>query len=140
MSVLAVIGEATLKVIGLGPQEIIREAEANWPSQQVFDADTFYQPTGDGEVTMTLRLATRPHTHGGLEQYAALERHRKNRDVVMFMRLSAASSGLPVGEVLGNVFVRSLSSREEKIAPDGIGWRYEVEVELVFCGEMMTGD
>ncbi len=140
MSVIALIGDATLKIIGLGPQEIEREAEANWPSKKVFDSDSFYQPAGDGDNVITLRLATRPHTHGGMEQYAALEQHRKNRDVVLYIRMSAAGSGLPIGEVIGPVFVRKITSRERKIAPDGVGWRFECEVELVQCGEMMTGD
>lgn len=137
--VLCTIGGATLKVIGLNPQEFERTIEAEWADESVFETGPFYQPTAEGARTMNVRLVTRPHTHGGLEQYAILEQHCRNRDVVLFMRLSAVASGLPIGEVLGNVFIRSLSSREEKIAPDGIGWRYECDAELVFCGDM-AGD
>jgi len=136
MITLCTIGDARLEVIGLNPQEFQTDTEPTWSDDAVFGEGNFYQPTSRGEETVTLRLATRPHTHGGLDQYAILKRHCRNLDVVMFMRLMAAASGLPVGEVMGNVFIRSLSAEEKKIAPDGIGWRYECTAELVFVGEM----
>lgn len=134
MITLCTIGDARLEVIGLNPQGFEASTEPTWADDAVFGEGNFYQPTSRGEEVLTLTLATRPHTHGGLGQYAILKRHCQRLDIVMFMRLTGAS-GLPVGEVMGNVFIRKLSSEEKKIAPGGIGYRYECTAELVFVGE-----
>ena len=126
---LALIGDATLEVIGLTPLGFAEVVEANWARHAVFDAEPFYQPVSGGDDVETLHLACRPHLMGGLENYQALKRHCKAREPVPFIRMS----GL-VGGYQGLVAVRTVSREENKIAPDGTGWRWEFTVELLYVG------
>jgi phage protein U len=131
---LALIGPATLEVIGLNPQGFDWSGEANWAAHPVFDSEPFYQPVSGGEESATLHLACRPHVYGGLENYQALKRILRTREPAPFIRMS----GL-VGGYQGLVGVRRLSSSESRIAPDGTGWRWEFTVELLFVGASAGG-
>jgi len=135
MTPLCAIGAAVCEIIGLTPLSFEGASEAIWASQPVFDSDPFFQPTAMGEETITLSLATRPHTHGGLDQWAILKQQQRARKPVLFIRLVGSIEAFAAGEVMGMVAIRNLSKREEKLAPDGIGWRHEFEVELVKVGE-----
>lgn len=132
---LCALGGAILEVIGLNPQGYDYRSEANWTSDNVFETTPFHQPTSMGDRTLTLRLATRPHVMGGLDQYAIIRQHHENLDVVPYIRLT---SGI-LGEVIGDVGIQSLSHSEEKIAPDGLGYRHEFEVELLLLGRHAGG-
>ena len=132
---LCAIGDAVLEVIGLNPRRFAYRSEANWPGQPVFDGEPFYQPTGMGDRVLHLDLAARPHVMGGLDQYAIIKRHHEAQDVVDYIRLAAGY----VGEVGGMVTVRRLSHTEEKLAPDGIGYRHEFDVELLLVGHRAGG-
>lgn len=135
---LCTIGQATLEVIGLNPKSIDYKSKANWPNQPVFDDAPFYQPTGMGERTVTLKLAARPHVMGGLDQYALLKQHHENRDVVTYMRLIEDAEGL-FGDIVGEMAIVDLSHTEEKIAPGGLGWRHEFEVTMHLVGANAAG-
>jgi phage protein U len=130
---LAAIGPAILETIGFNPQGFDYSAQARWPGQAVFGGGLVYQSTGMGEETLMVRLACRPHVMGGLDQYQILKQVMIAQEVVPFIRLGM---GL-VADVMGNVAVRSLSHHEEKIAPDGLGYRHEFEAELVFVGDAL---
>lgn len=133
---LCCIGDAVLEVIGLNPQHFSSRSKANWPSQEVFDDEPFVQPTGLGARTVTVRLAARPHVMGGLDQVAVLRRHHQAQDVVPFIRLSglASSALLPAGDVIADVGIEDISAEESRPAPDGIGYRWEFEVQLIVVG------
>ena len=132
---LAAIGPATLEVIGFNPQGFEYKSEARWPGQGVFNGGIVYQRTGMGEQSITVRLACRPHVMGGLNEYALLKAVHEAQEVVPFIRLGMGM----VADVMGDVFVRNLSHQEEKIAPDGMGWRHEFEAELVLAGREIGG-
>ena len=135
---LCAIGGAVLEVIGLNPRAFEGSQEANWPAHEVFGEEPYYQPTGLGERTMKVRLAARPHMMGGLGAFAALERHLQTQDVVPFIRLTGIGPR-PAGRFMGDVTVRRLSSKEEKLAPNGVGWRWEFDAELLFVGAREGG-
>jgi phage protein U len=126
---LALVGPATLEVIGFNPQGFGWEGEANIAAHPVFDSDIYYQPVSGGEEVETLHVACRPHVFGGLGNYEALKGIMKSRKPVPYIRMS----GL-VGGYRGLVLVRRVSKDERKIAPDGAGWRWEFMAELVFAG------
>ena len=132
---LCAIGGAILEVIGLNPQSYGYRSEANWAHRDVFDDGPFYQPTGMGERRHQLRLAARPHVMGGLEAYAILKRQHEALEAVPYIRLSG---GL-VGEVGEDVAITRLGHSEEKIAPDGVGRRWEMDVELTVVGRRSGG-
>ncbi len=132
---LCCIGSAVLEVIGLNPRRFDYRSEAHWAENAVFDDEPFYQPTGLGPRVMTLHLAARPHVMGGLGAYAALKDHHEAQDVVPFIRLMAGN----IGEVVGDVAIRRLGHGEEKIAPDGLGYRHEFDVELLVVGRRAGG-
>ncbi len=127
---LIMLGDALLEVIGLNPQGIDWAFEAHWPGRAIFQSEMLYQATGLGEETLMLRLAARPHVMGGLDQWDVLKAHGRNQDVISYIRLNADASG----SFMGNVGIRRLSSREEKLAPDGVGYRWEFTVELLNLG------
>lgn len=131
---LALIGSAVLEVIGLNPTGVDWSGEANWPGHAIFDSEPFYQPTGRGDETTTLTLAARPHVMGGLGNYEMLRSHWRRQDVVPFIRLSGM-----VGQYLGDVGVKKLSAHEERLAPDGIGRRWEFTAELLHLGRHAAG-
>lgn len=122
---LCAIGDAVLEAVGLSPVSFGYRSEAHWPAHMMFDDKPFYQSTGLGERVYALRLAARPHVMGGLEQWAILKAHHEAQDVVTYMRLS----GL-VGLIGPDVAITSIGQTEEKIAPDGFGWRWEFDAEL----------
>lgn len=136
MMPLCCIGAATLEVIGLNPTRISYRSEARWPSQAVFDDEPFYQRTGLGERAYSLRLAARPAIMGGLGAYAALKAHHEAGDVVPFIRLTAGLVGIVAP---GDVAITRLGHEEEKIAPDGIGRRWEFDAELKIVGRAAGG-
>lgn len=127
---LILLGSAVIERIGLNPQGIDWQLEANWPGRPVFGGSPIYQPTGLGDETIRLLLAARPHVMGGLSNFDALKAHTRNQDVIPFIRLNADLSG----SFEGNVAIRRLSSIERKIAPDGVGFRWEFGVELLNLG------
>jgi len=131
---LALIGAAVVEVIGLNPSKFDWRGEANWPSQAIFGQNPLYQPTGLGDQVTTVTLAARPHVMGGLGNYEALRSHFRAQDVVPFIRLV----GL-IGVYEGDVGIRSLSSTEEKLAPDGVGRRWEFTAELLHVGLLAAG-
>lgn len=128
---LAIVGSAIAEVIGMSPMGFAEVAEANWASHGVFGGERYYQPASLGDNVTTLHLACRPHVMGGLENYAALKRHCRQLEPVPFIRMS----GL-VGGFQGMVAVRTVSKEENRIAPDGTGYRWEFTVELLHIGEM----
>ena len=132
---LAAIGNATLEVIGFNPRSFDYSSESVWVGHQVFDDEIYWQPTAGGEETLTVKLACRPHVMGGLDQYERLKAHHKARDIVPFIRLVGGWSG----EMIGDVAIRKLSHTEEKIAPDGIGYRHEFDVSLILVGRRAGG-
>lgn len=132
---LCAIGAAVLEVIGLNPQEYGYRSEANWPGEPVFDGEPFYQPTGMGNRVHTLRLAARPHVMGGLAQYAILKAQHEARRAVPYIRLS----GDLIGDVGEDVAIVKLGHHESKIAPGGVGRRWEFDVELLIVGRQ-AGD
>lgn len=127
---IAIIGDAIVEVIGITPMGFAEVLEANWARHAVFDSEAYYQPVSGGDDVETLHLACRPHVMGGLDNYAALKRHCKAREPVPFIRMS----GL-VGGYQGLVALRTVSKEENKIAPDGTGWRWEFTIELLHIGE-----
>ncbi|MBX3545607.1 phage tail protein [Chelatococcus sp.] len=127
---LCALGDAVLEVIGLNPQGFDYQSEAVVATQTVFDDEIFVQPNAMGERVMRLRLATRPHVLGGLDQYQIIKRHHEARDIVLYLRMTAGV----VGEVGGNVIIRRISHREERLAPDGVGRWHEFDVELLYVG------
>ena len=127
---LILLGSAVLEVIGLNPREISWEITANWPGIPIFGSSPVYQATGLGDEKITLTLATRPHVLGGLDQWGTLQGHARNQDIIPYIRLNADFSG----SFLGNVGITRLSSRESKLAPDGVGYRWEFTVELLNLG------
>lgn len=131
--ILAMIGSATLQMIGISPMGSETGGESLWPALQPFGGDPLYQPTANGEQLITLRLAARPLVMGGLEQHALLEAHRRQRDVVPYLRIFAAA-GFPIAEFVADVGVRRLSATEEKIGPAGMGHRWEFTAELLVLG------
>lgn len=131
---LAMIGPCIVEVLGFNAQEVAWKGEANWPSQQIFQGAPFYQPTGLADETTTLSLAARPHAMGGLDNYAALKEVWRNQDVVPFLRMYGFTA-----EFVDLVAVKSLSAAEQKIAPDGRGWRWEFSAELLHVGEHAAG-
>ncbi|MCC3246123.1 phage tail protein [Methylocystis sp. WRRC1] len=131
---LALIGAATCEVIGISPMGFAETMEANWARHMVFDSEPYYQPVGGGEHRETLHLACRPHVMGGLDNYRALQRACRERRPVPFIRMS----GL-VGGYQGLVAVETVSKEEQRIAPDGMGWRWEFTVELLYVGETAGG-
>lgn len=136
---LCAIGAAVLEVIGLNPQSYGYRSEAHWPHRDVFDGSPFYQPTGMGERIHQLRLAARPHVMGGLDALAILRRQHEALVAVPYIRLSGGLSGGLVGEVGEDVAITRLGIQEERIAPDGIGRRWEVDVELTVVGRQAGG-
>lgn len=132
---LAMIGRATLEVLGFNPQEFDFSSEATWVGHQVFDDELYWQPTAMGEQTLSIRLACRPHVMGGLNQYEALKRHHVNRDVVPFIRLMSGWAGAMVGDAA----VRRLSHTESKPAPSGVGYRHEFSADLILVGRRAGG-
>jgi phage protein U len=132
---LAAIGPAILETIGFNPQGFDYRSNARWPGQGVFGGGIVYQRTGMGEEAVTVRLACRPHVMGGLGQYAVLKQVHQLQQVVPFIRLGMGMTA----DMLGDVAVRDVSHHEEKIAPDGLGYRHEFEAELLFVGREITG-
>lgn len=131
---IAVIGGAMVEVIGLSPLGFAEVVEANWARHAVFGEEPYYQPASGGDAVETLHLACRPHVMGGLANYEALKRHCRRLEPVPFIRMS----GL-VGGYRGLVAVRSVSREETKIAPGGVGWRWEFTVELLYVGANAGG-
>lgn len=132
---LALIGGAVLEVIGLNPTSFDNEAEGNIASSNIFGEKPFHQPTGMGNETETVHLATRPHIMGGLGTVEILKAHRDAQDVVPFIRLN----GSVIGAFKGMVIVKKVSTEEKNIAPGGMGWRWEFTVELLYVGENAGG-
>lgn len=131
---LALIGGAVLEVIGFNPTRFEWSGEANWPSQPIFGGEPLYQPTGLGDQITTVTLAARPNVMGGLDNYRALREHFRAQDVVPFIRLS----GL-IGIYEGDVGIKSLSATEEKLAPNGLGRRWEFTAALLHVGQRAAG-
>jgi phage protein U len=127
---LACIGPAILETIGFNPQGFDYKSSARWPGQGVFGGGVVYQRTGMGEERVHVRLACRPHVMGGLGEYAVLKQIHQTQQVVPFLRLGLGM----VADMLGDVAVTELSHTEDKIAPDGLGWRHEFEADLLFVG------
>jgi hypothetical protein len=59
-----------------------------------------------------------------------LKQIHQTQQIVPFIRLGLGM----IADVLGDVAVKELSHTEDKIAPDGLGWRHEFEAELLFVG------
>lgn len=131
---LAMIGAAVLEVIGLNPQGIDEEIEITWAGLPVFDDDVFWQATANGEERFTLKLACRPHVMGGLDQYAALKQQAKAREPVPYLRMIGGGASYE-----GLVGIRRLSRSEQRLAPDGRGWRNEFSIELIKIGRNSEG-
>jgi phage protein U len=127
---LARIGPASLETIGFNPQGFEYRASARWPGQAVFGGGIVYQRTGMGEQSIVVRLACRPHVMGGLANYRILKQIMLTQQVVPFIRLGMGM----VADVLDDVGVRDLSHIEEKLAPDGLGYRHEFDAELIVVG------
>lgn len=127
---LIMLGSAVLERIGLNPQGIQWDLECHWPGRPIFQGSPLYQPTGLGDEVVRLQLATRPHVMGGLDQWSTIQNHARNQDVISYIRLNANFSG----SFLGNVGIRRLSSGEQKLAPDGVGYRWVFSVELLNLG------
>lgn len=130
---LILLGSAVLERIGLNPQGIDWALEAHWPGRPVFGSRPVYQPTGLGDEVTHLALAARPQVMGGLDNFYALQAHARNQDVIPFIRLNGDLSG----SYLGNVGIRRISSHEWKLAPNGIGYRWEFQVELLNLGSVL---
>jgi phage protein U len=128
---LAAIGPAILETIGFNPQGFEYRAQARWPGQAVFGGGLVYQRTGMGEESVLVRLACRPHVMGGRDQYQILKEIMLSQQVVPFIRIGMGM----LADVLGNVAVRDLSHTEQKIAPDGLGYRHEFDAELIYVGD-----
>jgi phage protein U len=127
---LIMLGDAMLETIGLNPQGIDWVLEAHWPGRAIFGSSPLYQATGLGDETLTLALAARPHVMGGLDQWGVLKSHGRAQDVIRYIRLNADASG----SFMGNVGIKRLSSSERKLAPNGVGYRWEFVVELINLG------
>jgi phage protein U len=127
---LALIGSAVLETIGFNPQGFEYAGEAIWATHLVFDEEPFHQSTAGGEETETVYLACRPHVFGGLQNYEALKSDMRKREAVPFIRLTRGFRG----SYQGLVGVRSLSKAERKIAPGGMGYRWEFTAELLYVG------
>ena len=124
---LCSVGSARFEVIGLNPQAFDSRSEAVWATEEVMDAAPLYQPTGMGEEAILLIAACRPHVMSGDAAHAAMMAHHRRQDVVPFLRMGAALSA----DMLGMVFVRTVAVLEEKLAPDGRGYLWSFEFELV---------
>lgn len=131
---IALIGPATLDMIGVTPLGFAEVMEARWPGKPVFGGEPVYQPTGLGDHMETLHLACRPHVFGGLENYEALKALCSSQTPSTFVRML----GL-VGVNMGLVGIRTVSREEQKIAPGGVGWRWEFTVELLYLGQHAGG-
>jgi phage protein U len=127
---LIALGAAVLEVIGLNPQGIEWEKDYHWPGRPIFGGSPLYQPTGFGDETLTLQLATRPHIMGGLDQWAILQAQADALLPIPYIRLNGDLSG----SFMGNVGIIRLSSWERKLAPDGMGYRWEFSVKLLNLG------
>ncbi len=127
---LIALGSAVLEVIGLNPQSIDWSKEYHWPGRPIFGSSPLYQATGTGDEILCLRLATRPHVMGGLDQWAAIQAQADAQAVIPYIRLNGDMSG----SFMGNVGIKRLSSSERKLAPDGMGYRWEFTVELLNLG------
>ncbi len=126
---IALIGSSVVDVLGINPLGFSENMEANFVRHRVFGADLYVQPVGGGENVETLNLACRPHVYGGLENYVLLKELCRSRLPVPFIRMS----GL-VGSYSGLVVIQSISREENRIAPTGIGYRWEFTVELLYVG------
>ena len=131
----AMIGPAVIEVFGLSPEGYDWSSSGRIAKRAVFDSEPFYQPTGMDETTETVRLATRPHTHGGLATIAILKMLVTSQQAVPFLRLV---NGI-VGQNMGTVIVQKLSREEKVIAWNGIGYRYTVTAELLYVGRLAAG-
>ncbi|MBG0796864.1 phage tail protein [Methylocystis sp. L43] len=131
---IALIGSAIVDVIGITPLGFGEIMEANWARHPVFDSDPYYQPASGGDHIETLHLACRPHIFGGLDNFQSLKRHCKAREPVPYIRMSGM-----VGGYQGLVAVQTVSREERRIAPGGVGWRWEFTIELLFIGEHAGG-
>lgn len=127
---IALIGSSVVDVIGINPLGFSENMEANFALHRVFGADIYVQPVGGGENVETLNLACRPHVHGGLNNYLLLKELCGTRMPVPFIRMA----GL-VGSYSGLVVIQRISREENRIAPTGIGYRWEFNIELLYVGQ-----
>ena len=131
MQIIATIGKAQLRVIGLNPQRITVESEARFPGAATWKGMD-YQKTGLGEKRTLMEARTAPHVFGGLDALDWLIRHHEAGDVVNYIRLGANF----LGQRAGSVGIRSLSYDETKLHPfDGVGRIVEVQIDLVHLGD-----
>jgi len=138
---LCVIGDCVAERIGLNPRDYKYDGQMVVATHQVFDDEPFHQPTAMGEEKITVTLATRPHVFGGLQNWEALRRHMKAREVVPYFRLYGMETGggFPVADFVGDVLVQHLTGSEGKQAPDGLGFRHEFTAELLLVGSRAGG-
>ncbi|WP_279480230.1 hypothetical protein [Aureimonas sp. SK2] len=131
MDVLAQIGRAQLRVIGLNPQRLSTESEARFPGAPTWDGMD-YQVTGRGEKRHLIEARTAPHVFGGLDALDWLRRHHEALEPVEYMRLGANYAA----KRIGRVGIRNLFVEEVKAHPlDGVGRIVSVELDLVHLGD-----
>lgn len=127
MDVLASIGRAQLRVVGLNPQRLTTESESRFPGAATWNGMD-YQRTGKGEKSYRIEAVTAPHIFGGMDALDWLRRQHEASEPVDYIRMGSNFSATRVGLV----GIRHLFVGERKLHPlDGIGRIVEVEIDMV---------
>lgn len=130
MTVLAAIGPAKFKYVGLAPERFSAESESRVPGKPTFRGMD-YQKTGIGEQTVVIEARTVPHVFGGLDSVAWLRHLHETQATANYIRLGANYQG----EFAGEVVIRNLAIDEGRLHPKTkIGREVSVEIEILYVG------
>ncbi|WP_244631019.1 hypothetical protein [Aureimonas sp. ME7] len=131
MDVLAQIGKAQLRVVGLNPQRLATESEARFPGAPAWNGMD-YQGTGRGERRFLIEARTLPHVFGGIDALEWLIKHHEALEPVEYLRMGANYAA----KRIARVGIRNLFHEETKQHPrDGVGRILSVELDLVDLGD-----
>lgn len=132
IQVLAAVGRAQLRVIGLNPQRLVTESEARFPGAPTWRGMD-YQPTGLGERRFAIEARTAPHIFGGLDALDLLRAYHEAQSPQSYIRLGRSFAARRVGLVV----IRNLAVTETHLHPaDGMGRIVDVELDLIQVGDV----
>lgn len=118
--------------------QINRETQATWATQQRLSREPAMQFTGPGQDSLILEARIMPHMFGGLETLNGLNASMRAGDVLEFIRFSTPNPGKMVpysGHNLGSFVITSMRINEGRFASDAMATEIEFSIELTRYGD-----
>lgn len=120
--VMMILGDYPFGITTAAFQELTRNSEWRWPSQEVFESRPVLQFAGQGRETITLPGVIYPEYWGGTDQ---LDQLRALADLGQPQILIDGR-----GNILGEFVVTAIQERQNTFAQLGVARRQEFSITL----------